>query len=97
MVLNATVEEETIAGVSGVRFLTDARPETEADFKLRAIQRELAGGVDRLPEGTTLPHLNFVSVATVDGPSYSVISLWVPKEKRSKATALLRAADFTVT
>lgn len=92
----ATAQEETITGVPGVRFTTDARPDTEWEGKLQEIQSALSGGKVLLPSPTTLPHLNLSLVATVDGPSDSVISLWVPREQRSEAARRLAAAGFTL-
>lgn len=93
---SATAHEETIAGVPGVRFRTDARQHTSEEERLQEIQSRLSGGEDDLPSQTTLPHLALEEVQTVDGPSYSVISLWVPTDKRAEAAERLRAAGFTV-
>jgi hypothetical protein len=92
----ATVQAETIAGVPGTRFTTDARPGTVWEERLQEIQSELSGGVVLLSSETTLPHLALVSIAVVDGPPYSVISLWVPDDKRSEAARLLEAAGFAL-
>lgn len=80
----------------GVRFTTDGRPGTAQERHLQEIQGALSEGVVFLPSHTTLPHLSWHSVATVDGPSYPVISLWVPTEQRSQAAERLQSAGFTV-
>lgn len=92
---SATVREETILNVPGVRFSTNARPHTEQEEELQAIQSALSGGVVDLPSPTTLPHLNFYSVKTVGG-SETFISLWVPNEQRADAANRLEAAGFAV-
>jgi hypothetical protein len=92
----ATVVEEAIGGVPGVRFTTDARPGTAEEAQLLAIQDELSGGEGILPPDTTLPQLSMVWVGTPDGDPYSAISLRVPADQRSEATELLRAAGFTI-
>ena len=92
----ARAEEETIQGVRGVRFRTDTRPDTEWERKLQEIQYVLSGGKDLLPSPTTEPHLNWYLAATVDGPSETYISLWVPVDQRDEATRRLEAAGFTV-
>ena len=92
----ASPQSETIGGVTGVRFTTDARQGTAEETKLQAIQRVLSGGVDILPSGTTLPHLALSSVQVVDAPSYAVTTLWVPTDKRHEAAEQLEAAGFTV-
>ena len=92
----ARAEEETIEGVAGIRFRTDARPDTALEAKLQEIQSALSGGQVLLPSPTTLPHLELTSVQVVDGESYAVISLWVPRDLRSDAAAQLEAAGFTL-
>lgn len=92
----ASAQVETISGVSGVRFTTDARQGTDQETKLQEIQSVLSGRVVILPSGTTLPHLALCSVQVVDGTSYAVISLRVPTDRRQKAVELLEAAGFTV-
>ena len=92
----ATAQEETSAGVPGVRFTTDARPGTAQEEQLQGIQYELSGGVDLLPSQPTVAHLTLHEVATVDGPSHSVVSLWVPTEQRSRAAERLAGAGFRV-
>ncbi len=88
--------EELIADVPGIRFSTDARPGTPEEGTLQEIQSALSGGIFNLPLGTTSPHLNYYYVAIGDGPSYSAISLWVPKQQRSQALELLQSAGYTV-
>lgn len=92
---SATVREETILNVPGVRFSTNARPHTEQEEELQAIQSRLSGGVVDLPSPTMLPHLNFYSVMTASG-SKTFISLWVPKEQQVDAADLLETAGFAV-
>jgi len=87
---------ETIESVSGIRFRTNAEPETEAEKHLRGIQSKLSGGIVELSSPTTLPHLNFYVAAVVDGADKTYVSLWVPSEQRSEATQLLEVAGFTV-
>jgi hypothetical protein len=94
--LTARSSDETIKGVEGVRFPTNAEPGSDAEDRLQEIQRELAGGIDELPSGTTLPHLNYYDAATVGGPTQTYISLWAPKDQRLRGIELLEAADFTV-
>jgi len=94
--LTATSETETIAGVAGVRYRTNARPWTREEAKLQEIQRTLAGGDVELPAQTTLPHLNLSAAGHSDGPPVSHISLWVPLAQRSEAAALLATAGFEV-
>lgn len=93
--MHATATEETVNGVPGVRFSTDARPDSTQEGLLQEIQRELAG-ITILPTDTTLPHLALYEVEIVDAPSESRISLWVPTDTRSDAVERLRAAGFTV-
>ena len=90
-----TVVEETISGVRGVRFMTDARQDTPQDEQLQELQARL-GGVRFPPPGTTLPQLSLVSVAIPGGGSYAAITLWVPEEQRSEAERGLEAAGFEV-
>lgn len=92
----ATTQEQTSAGVPGVRFTTDARPGTAQEASLQKIQSELSGGQTSLPDVTDLPHLHLYEAKTEDGSSYTMIALWVPAEKRSKAATLLEDAGFTV-
>ena len=92
----ARTSDETIQDVPGVRFRTDARPNTPEEAQLQEIQSELADGVTSLPSGTNLPHLNYYDAQAVDGPSQTYISLWVPGDQRSQATGLLESAGFTV-
>lgn len=92
----AITQEETIAGLPGVRFNTDARPDTAQEKRLQEIQSALAEGKVLLPSPTTLPHLSLYEVNVVHAPSFSMISLWVPMEKRSEAVERLQAAGFTV-
>lgn len=89
------VEKETIEGQPGIRFRTNAEPETEAEGRLQEIQSELSGGIVDLPSPTTLPHLNFYAVAIVNGLDKTYISLWVPSEQQLQATRLLEDAGFT--
>jgi hypothetical protein len=93
---SATVSEETISNVPGVRFSTNARPDTEQEEKLQAIQSALSGGIVDLPSPTTLPHLNYYSAAIVGGGSETYISLWVPADQRAGTTKRLETAGFTV-
>ncbi|HEX8744213.1 MAG TPA: hypothetical protein VF712_13870 [Thermoleophilaceae bacterium] len=93
---SATVQDETISDVPGVRFTTDARPGSPEERQLQEIQSRLAEGETSLPGGTTLPHLNLYMAQTVNGPSQSFISLWVPKEQQSQAVELLESAGFRV-
>jgi hypothetical protein len=93
---NATVQQETVAGVPRVRFTTDARPGTEEEDQLQEIQLELSDGVDSLGAQPTVAHLTLHEVATVDGPSHSVISLWVPAEQQPLAVERLQSAGFTI-
>jgi hypothetical protein len=96
--LTARAEEETIVAVPGVRFRTNARPDTASERQLQDIQSELSDGERELSSPTTLPHLNYFYAATKgDRPTNSFISLWVPKEQQLQAEDLLRAAGFTVT
>jgi hypothetical protein len=96
IVASATAREAAISNVPGIRFSTNARQHTEQEDKLKAIQGALSGGIIDLPSPTTLPHLSFYSVATVDGDSGTFISLWVPKDQQADATKRLEAAGFTV-
>jgi hypothetical protein len=89
----ATVVDETIKDVEGVRFRTDARPDTPEDDRLRSIQSSLAEGNTSLPFGTTLPHLNYYWKQADDS---TAISLWVPEPLRARAVELLEAAGYTV-
>lgn len=87
---------ETIDGLPGVRFATTARPDSPQEQALQRVQAILSGGVTSLPDPTTLPHLALQSVQVVDGSSYSVITLWVPKAQESEAAEALRAEGFEV-
>ena len=49
-----------------------------------------------LPDRSTLAQLAYQSVEVVDGTSYSVITLWVPKAQESAAVDALRAEGFEV-
>jgi hypothetical protein len=91
-----STHEQVIDGVPGIRFRTNAQPDTEPERQLQEIQSKLSSGEVHLSSSTTLPHLNFYDVATIDGPTQTFISLWVPKEQELQATELLEAADFTV-
>jgi hypothetical protein len=93
--LTARASAETIAQISGIRFATNAVPETTAAGHLQEIQSKLSGGMDDTPP-PTVSHLNFYAAAVVDGPDKTYISLWVPSEQQSQATGLLEAAGFTV-
>jgi hypothetical protein len=92
----AKTEEETIEGVHGIRFRTNAEPNTEAERQLQEIQSVLSGGIVDLPP-PALPHLNFYWAAVAGGPDPTYISLWAPNEQRLQATQLLEAAGFTIT
>lgn len=87
---------DTIAGVPGVRFATTAQPGSPEEQVLQRIQSTLSGGVTELPSPTTVAHLALSSVQVVDGASYSVISLWVPKDQEAQAADALRAEGFEV-
>jgi hypothetical protein len=87
---------DTIAGVPGVRFATTARPGSPEERTLQRVQETLSGGVTELPSSTTVAQLAYQSVEVVDGTSYSVISLWVPKDQESEAAEALRAEGFEV-
>jgi hypothetical protein len=87
---------DTIAGVPGVRFATAARSDSAEERALQRIQSALSGGVPELPSSTTVAHLAYQSVEVIDGTSYSVITLWVPKTQESKAADALRAEGFEV-
>lgn len=87
---------DTIAGVPGVRFATTARPGSPEEGVLQRIQATLAGGETSLPDRSTLPQLAHQSVEVVDGTSYSVITLWVPKDQEDEAADALRAEGFEV-
>jgi hypothetical protein len=95
-VSTVTRGNDTIDGVPGVRFATTARPGSPEEKALQRIQEALADGVTSLPDRTTLPQLALTSVEVVDGTSYSVVTLWVPKEKESAAAEALRAEGFEV-
>ena len=88
--------EDTIDGVPGVRFATTARSGSAEERVLQRIQEDLSGGQTSLPHRTTLPQLAYQSVEVVDGTSYSVITLWVPKAQESAAVDALRAEGFEV-
>jgi hypothetical protein len=81
--------------VPGIRFRTDAEPETKAEGRLRDIQSELSGGTVELGEAPIVAHLNFYMVARVDAPDKTYVSLWLPAEQRTQAVELLEAAEFT--
>jgi hypothetical protein len=87
---------DTIAGVPGVRFATTARPGSPEEHTLQRVQERLSAGVTELPSESTLPQLALNSVQVVDGTSYSVITLWVPKAQESEAAEALRAEGFEV-
>ena len=87
---------ETIDGVPGVRFATTARQDSPEQQVLQRIQAALSGGQTSLPDRTTLPQLAYQSVEVVDGTSYSVITLWVPKTQEDEAAEALRAEGFEV-
>ncbi len=95
--LTARSENHTIQDVPGVPLRTNARPGTAVEGQLREIQSELSGGQVDLPSPTTVPHLSYFAVATVDGPPHSYISLWVPEHQAPRAAELLGDAGFTVT
>lgn len=88
--------DDTIDGVPGVRFATTARPDSPEEQALQRVQAALAGGDTSLPVDATLPHLGLSSVQVVDGTSYSVVTLWVPKDLESAATEALRGEGFEV-
>lgn len=92
----ATAQDETIDEVPGVRFVTDARPDSAQDVQLRRLRDELSGQPEHLPSKTTLPQLAWAPVATPGGPSYTIVTLWVPAQLRSDAVAKLEAAGFAV-
>jgi len=94
--LTARAKDETIEGVVGVRFRTNAKPNTAGEEQLKEIQYELSGGQIDLPSPTTVPHLNYYYVDVVGGPARSLISLWVPATQESRATELLEAAEFAL-
>lgn len=89
-------EEAEQASVAGVLFTTSSRPGTEDERLLQVIQEKLADGIVQLPEVSSLPQLALALAATLDGPTISVITLWVPKSKESEAVTLLEAAGFHV-
>lgn len=87
---------DTIDGVPGVRFATTARPDSPEEQALQRVQATLSDGTTSLPDPTTLPQLALQSVQVVDGTSYSVITLWVPKAQESEAAEALRGEGFEV-
>ena len=87
---------DTIAGVPGVRFATTAQPGSREEGVLQRIQSNLSGGATELPAPTTVAHLALSKVQVVNGDSYSVISLWVPKDQEDEAAEALRAEGFEV-
>jgi hypothetical protein len=95
-VSTVTRGSDTIAGVPGVRFATTARPDSPEEHALQRIQATLSGGVTSLPDPTTVPHLALQSVQVVDGTSYSVITLWVPKAQEAEAAEALQGEGFEV-
>jgi hypothetical protein len=95
-VSTVTRGDDTIDGVPGVRFATTARSGSPEEMVLQRIQSTLSGGQTSLPDRTTLPQLAHQSVEVVDGTSYSVITLWVPKAQESEAADALRAEGFEV-
>jgi hypothetical protein len=85
--------------VAGVRYYTDANPNTPMEARLQEIQSKLSGGVTVLGDVTTLPHLMLHDQATQNpdgtpGPSIAVLSLWVPLDQTSEAEHLLAEAGF---
>jgi hypothetical protein len=95
-VSTVTRGSDTIAGVPGVRFATAARPDSPEERTLQRIQESLSGGATSLPSPTTVAHLAHQSVEVVDGTSYSIVTLWVPKAQESEAAEALRAEGFEV-
>jgi hypothetical protein len=88
--------DDTIDGVPGVRFATTARRDSPEERVLQRVQSTLSDGNTSLPSTTTLPQLAYQSVQVVDGTSYSVATLWVPKAQEARAADLLRAEGFEV-
>lgn len=93
---NAHASEETLHGVEGVVFRTDAKEGSAEEAALQAIQSDLADGVVSLPADTTLPHLRMASARQVGGPTITTIEFWVPKPLNYRAEARLEEAGFTV-
>lgn len=89
-------QQQTINGIRGVRFDTDARQGTSQEAALQRIQSTLSGGETSLGSNPTVAHLSLVSVQVVDGPSYAVITLWVPSEQETEAARLLSLEGFDV-
>lgn len=90
----ALISAETIEGVAGTRFRTNAQPHTDAERLLQEIQSTLSGGMNGPP--LTVAHLNFYARGVADGPDKTYISLWVPREQQSQTTSLLEDAGFSV-
>jgi hypothetical protein len=95
-VSTVTRGDDTIAGVPGVRFATTARPDSPEERVLQRVQSTLSGGTTSLPDRSTVAQLAYQSVEVVDGTSYSVITLWVPKDQEAEAADALRAEGFEV-
>ena len=72
-----------------------ARWPADLERELYHVQQKLGGEV--LPSShPTGPHLSLRLVSIDGAPDFSVISLWVPMDKRAQAEALLNAAGFDV-
>jgi hypothetical protein len=82
--------------VPGVLFTTSSRHGGEDETTLQRIQYDLSGGVPFLPSASPLPQLALAPAADVSGPSYAVITLWVPHALESQAAAKLTYSGFTL-
>ena len=94
---NVTSEDEILRGVAGVRFYTRVQQGSDAERALQSIQYKLSDGNDLLPDDTTEPHLALVTIQALDGPSIDVITLWVPRDMKGEAEALLTSSGFSLT